>query len=352
MTEISHFQTYSKGEDVITNNCLLALRHFYEIDPTKLDNILKKILDVDEIGLGVTFKQQVYIHGKADKNKSILDGFVGQEPFRIYIETKKGGALNYGQIERHIENISNLWAKPRESNSYLLGLVKGLENPEHSRQIEKIEKIAKKKGIHFIRTTFARLLGVMEGSIEGYKDYDPKLQKVVSDFQGFLMNEKLLPSNALLSLGSQITMEANRQTGVYYEPIESADLPSDIKFIGLYGNKVIHHVGTLDKRNLPYNDASKDEQKRIDECLRLTGHKFKKRLKFHLTKKNNDNEYFCKTEFTKAYDGPQPNRRRYFWGKEITECKSAEELAEFLRGRKYNENAEMVIVKEDTSSST
>lgn len=99
MSRVSHFQRFSQPENHATNNTLLLLRYFYQSSPFKIQSVLTSLLEAD-LSIGLAFEQQV----KGDA--SIPDALITQEQMRIYIETKRGGALDPDQIRRHLKSIS------------------------------------------------------------------------------------------------------------------------------------------------------------------------------------------------------------------------------------------------------
>lgn len=115
MSRVSHFQRFSQPENHATNNTLLLLRYFYQSSPFKIERLLTSLLEKD-LSIGLTFEQQ--IRGKA----SVPDALITQEAMRIFIETKRGGALDVDQIRRHFVSISK--SSSNIEGTILLGLTK------------------------------------------------------------------------------------------------------------------------------------------------------------------------------------------------------------------------------------
>ena len=325
MSEISYFQTYSQRENVVTNNCLLALKHFYEVDPAKLDAVLDTICNKD-IPLGIEFTQQVHT------GKSIPDGFIGQEPFRIYIETKLHESLDENQIRRHAEGIKQYVERDGGRGScYLLGLVKEDAASEDA-HIEQLKTICSECKVEFIKTTFDQLLKAMRGAT---KESDVKLMQVANDFEVYLGNEDLLPPRGMVSFPVGYTMEANCKTGVYYNP----HAIGEVLFMGLYDDKVIQWIGKIEKggRNLTYDGATPEQKQRIEKCTEGESDDLRRSFYFQLVEEIPGGGYFYETKLKKVSRGGQWGRRYLYEVRDvnIAEYDDAKDLAEALRGKEY-----------------
>ena len=115
MTNISYFQRYSQRENHATNNTLLVMRHFYQVSPQKISEVLSELCETD-LSVGLLFEQQVR------SPTSVPDALISQAPLDIYFETKREGKLNLSQIDRHLVSINR--NSRNHAQKFLFGLTK------------------------------------------------------------------------------------------------------------------------------------------------------------------------------------------------------------------------------------
>ena len=99
MSNIVYFQRYSQRENWITNNTLLLLSRLQEYNPNKFQLVLNELFTEHQVNLsiGVSFFQQ----RKGDK--SVIDGLMFQQGFKVAIETKRHDNFTVNQLRNHLE---------------------------------------------------------------------------------------------------------------------------------------------------------------------------------------------------------------------------------------------------------
>lgn len=232
MSRVSYFQRFSQPENHATNNTLLVLKYFYQSSPVKIQRVLTSLLEKD-LSIGLTFQQQV--KGEA----SVPDALIIQEPMRIFIETKRGGDLDSGQIRRHFKSIAH--AARIGCAEVLIGLTK--EQIADSDRKSLVAE-ASLKGITFAAVTFTQIVEALRTQCA---DFERELLDVVEDYEDSLAEQGLLEERNqwLVVFPSGTSIAENARFGLYYEP-PSRPCKRNYRFIGLYEGKTVQYVGTVE----------------------------------------------------------------------------------------------------------
>ncbi|MBZ5636921.1 MAG: hypothetical protein LAO55_27675 [Acidobacteriia bacterium] len=234
MSRVSHFQRFSQPENHATNNTLLLLRYFYQSSPFKIQSVLTSLLETD-LSIGLAFEQQ--IRGDA----SIPDALITQEQMRIFVETKRGGALDPEQIRRHLKSIAQHAATGRGDGSILIGLTK---EPIAESERKVLVAEAASQGITFAAVTFTQIVEALRTQCA---DYERELLSIVEDYENYLAEEGLLEERnqwlVVFPCGTSIT--ENARFSLYYEP-PSRPCKRNYRFIGVYNRKTVAYVGTVE----------------------------------------------------------------------------------------------------------
>lgn len=240
---VSYFQRFSQPENHATNNTLLALRHFYQSSPFKIERFLNELLDA-ELSIGLAFEQQV------KGATSVPDALISQEPLRIFVETKRGGEVDVGQIRRHLDTISSKAAAA--GNDILIALTK---EPIAETVRGELIKEALAKRITFAAITFSRLVEGLEAQCA---DYERDLRSLLDDFRNYLAEEALLDERykRLVIFPCGTSFDENVRFGVYYEPPSRAS-KAGYSFIGIYRQKAVSYVGRVDAVTVVTCEGSK-----------------------------------------------------------------------------------------------
>ncbi len=233
MSRISHFQRFSQRENHATNNTLLLLRNFYDSSPFKLQSVLNSLLET-ELSIGLAFEQQ--IRGDA----SVPDALITQEPMRIYIETKRGGALDSEQIRRHLKSIGKIH-KQAGGTPILIGLTK---EPIAEAERKALADEAAGQDITFAVVTFTQVVDALHAQC---KDFERELLSMVEDYKGYLAEEKLAEEQNqwLVVFPCGTSIAENARLGLYYEP-PSRPCKRNYRFIGIYHRKAVAYVGSVE----------------------------------------------------------------------------------------------------------
>jgi hypothetical protein len=232
LSRVSHFQRFSQPENHATNNTLLLLRYFYQSSPFKIQRVLTSLLEA-EVSIGLTFEQQV--RGDA----SVPDALIAQEPMRIFIETKRGGAVDAEQIRRHFKSI--VQPAGTRGSDILIGLTKEqiAESDRKSLAAEGADH-----GITFAALTFSQVVEALRAQCA---DFERELLSIVEDYESYLAEEGLLEerNQLLVVFPCGTSIAENARFGLYYEP-PSRPCKRNYRFIGVYNRKTVAYVGMIE----------------------------------------------------------------------------------------------------------
>ncbi|NES07347.1 MAG: hypothetical protein F6K22_33860 [Okeania sp. SIO2F4] len=173
------FPSYSQRENQTTNHCLLILKMLYEENPKFLSEVLSKLLGEGLSGIvGVKFTQQV------GKKQRIPDGEITQEPFSIFIETKRGSSFDEGQLLRHLESL-----KQKPGRKVLIALANHEQDEPNDQAFSNVKNIAKADNILFLPISFEYFLESIKLS-----NLTKNLADAINDLEEYFNEENLLPS--------------------------------------------------------------------------------------------------------------------------------------------------------------
>jgi hypothetical protein len=269
LSRVSHFQRFSQAENHATNNTLLVLRYFYQSSPHKIQSVLSSLLETD-LSIGLAFEQQV----RGDV--SVPDALIKQEPMRIFIETKRGGDIDLDQIRRHLKSI----VTDRGSYSHgdvLIALTK--ENIAESDR-KSLAADGALQRVTFAAVTFSQIVEALRAQCA---DFERDLLSIVEDYESYLAEEGLLEERNqwLVVFPCGTSIAENARFGLYYEP-PSRPCKRNYRFIGVYNQKTIAYVGTVEAIAVAsYGDAgfafteeagrlTDDHRKRITSAIEAT----------------------------------------------------------------------------------
>jgi hypothetical protein len=229
MSRVSYFQRFSQKENHATNNTLLVLRHVYNSSPLKIERALTSLLDA-QLSIGLAFEQQV--RGP----ESVPDALISQQGLHIFIETKRGGALDTDQIERHLQGIGS---KRPSGRVVLLGLTK---NHVGDTAASRFKEMALGHKVLFAAVTFSDIALALKAQCE---PYEADLLAVLDDFERYLDEADLAEDRNrwLPILPCGVSLAQNVKFGLYYEPPSRPLKTND--FIGIYARKAVRYVGRV-----------------------------------------------------------------------------------------------------------
>ena len=230
MSRISYFQRFSQPENHATNNTLLVLRYFYQSSPFKIQRVLTSLVETD-LSVGLTFDQQW------KGNASVPDAVIVQEPMRIFMETKRGDALDAGQIRRHFKSIAQ--REGGGAGDILIGLSK---EPIADSERNSLTAEGAAQKIMFVAVTFSQVVEALRSQCA---EYERELLAIVDDYEDYLIEQDLLVERtqklAVFPCGTSIT--ENIRFNLYYEPPSRRCKQNH--FIGVYSQKRVSYVGAV-----------------------------------------------------------------------------------------------------------
>lgn len=329
------FPTYSQRENQTTNHCLLILKMLYEENPKFLSEVLSSLVGESLSGtVGVKFTQQK--RGK----ESVPDGEIAQEPFTIFIETKRGSIFDREQLISHIKTLKD---KLGMKILIALGNFDRDEEPDDLAFVEIREK-AQKSEVIFVPVSFEKFLQSLQ------LEYLPKnLADAVSDLGEYFDEENLLPSwkYRLDVVNCRLSFDSIIKHKIYTCPAKDGQYNHRRSlYFGMYRNKRVEQVAlieavidleseeefTLKWKNI---DKSDDELAKIArECRNQDAESWYPVRVFLLSE-------VYSTDFVKASPGGMFASKQYF---DISKLKVSDtaDLARKLKGKTW-ENYESQI---------
>lgn len=234
MSNIHYFQRYSQKENVATNNALLLFSRLYGNSPIKFKYFFNEILEDIDFEVGIQFIQQL------KNNKSIPDGIIAQDSFKLVIETKLDTRhFNVNQLSKHLNSFNT------ESFQILLSLSPSKMSNDFKNQVKStIDDYNLQNGtfIRFIDITFREIVSTFRTIIS---DYDFELIDIIDDYEDYCNSSNLInEAEALMRVipcGS--SLQENLANNVYYAPASRGF--SDHSYLGLYNNKRVKAIGKL-----------------------------------------------------------------------------------------------------------
>ncbi len=210
---------------------MLMLRHVYRSSPRLLEDVLRSLLEDEDIEIGPRFEQQV------GGTHSVPDAVLSQKPLHIYVEAKRGDWLTDDQMEGHVRSIIDM-AHPKNS-AFLITLTNNREDGGRH-----WHSLAARAGIAIVATTYRDLVGALEKACAS----DTDLLEIFDDYRTFIGQENLLPDQyrKLVAVLCGQSWRENIKFGVYFEPAHRNPKWTQAHFLGVYHEKCISHVGRLE----------------------------------------------------------------------------------------------------------
>lgn len=232
---ISLFSGYEQKENRTTNYVLLMLKLIYEESPSLLGEVLSTLVG-QEIGdaVGIDFRQQ------ERKDGSVPDGLIFQQPFAIYIETKRFDWFYHDQIEKQLNDLD----QSGPGLKVLLAL-SNFENDDLDR-FKNIYGVVETKfanRVAFGAVTFEDLLEAMRAL-----ELPPSLRDTVGDFAAYLDDGGMLPSwKTLMDVVNCVTTTHEIYGGAYLCPSQKGSYQHRrSKFFGMYKDKAVREVAEIE----------------------------------------------------------------------------------------------------------
>lgn len=336
-TEISYFPQYSTKENRTTNYFLLILKCVYEETPELFDELITSFIDDGlKSKVGISFKQQVVKKYNSDKDKTIPEGVIKQEPFTIFVETKNSDWFTKDQLKNHINAL-------REEIG--IKVLLALANFEHkdNEKFQEIEKYVEEinnddnNQIIFKALSFEDVVSILDT----LPIKSARLISIIDDFKVYLDEENYLPNwkyrldvvNCARSMDSVI----NNNVYVCPEAI-GAYKHNKCKYFGIYKDKAVKNIAEIvaivdvyinDEMRVKWIlNSDKSEKEIIDiakEKLCIINEKYRPIQLFIL--KN-----FINTNFEKTSSGGMFGSKQYF---EFHGVQNINDLAQKLQLEKW-----------------
>lgn len=334
MSKIHYFQRYHSEENFITNSTLLLLSRLYHYNRQKFETIINNILgETIELNIGVQFTQQEW------GTKSVIDGIISQNSFKIGIETKLYDNFSIDQLKRHLDLFSDDYNK-----KILLALSKNNVNAKIKKETFEILENKKYKGIQFASTTYKDIYETIMSSLD---DYEYEMIEILEDYYSLCKEHDLIDieTSTMLAFTAGTSFVENLKYRIYYDPA-TRNHNVHYKYIGLYSNKSIKAIGELKKTiycdyengklvatgEYDLNKLTEEEYNRIVEIIKNTSYyDLRHGVKFLLV------DEFYRTDFKKT-SFSSLRSKKYFSLEDIegfNENMNAEQLAKFLDGKTW-----------------
>jgi hypothetical protein len=184
-----------------------------------------------EISVGPHFKQQV------GKGKSVIDGLLHQESFRIAIETKLYDNYDEAQLKRHYEQL-------RESDIGILIAISRRKTEESIVEGVRDFLSEQERPAYFYPTTFEDLILAVEAELN---PYDQEIILITEDYRAFCEENNLIDfrNRTMLGVPAGHSLQENQATSIYYEPA-SRNHSRGFDYLGLYANLALRLIGKIE----------------------------------------------------------------------------------------------------------
>jgi hypothetical protein len=334
MSKLLLFQGYSQRENWVTNNTLLLLSYLQRFSTSKFESVLSNLMGaVVDLKIGVEFKQQIR------SKKSVVDGHLEQDGFKLAIETKLYDNFDESQLKDHLKIFDNYIGK-----GILLSLSKNKTSALlDSRIIEKIKQ-EKYGNVKFISTSYKKLITTIR---EHLNDWDDDMHEVLQQYEAFCEKEELFDygPQRMLAVTINQSYRHNLMFNLYYDPADR-NHNQNFAYLGLYADKEIKAIGKVTKtvycdyvngKLVPQPPhpliLSPDERERIIRCIEQTKYyDLRTNTKFILV------DGFVETHFVKSSPYPIRQKQYLYLEEKIPSFKegmSAKEVANALDGKEF-----------------
>ncbi len=244
---ISQFQIYSQKENTVTNNVLLMLSRLNDLNPNYYNTMIECLNDGD-----INYYSQPIFTQQRKAGNGIIDGHIEVKPSKILIETK----LNTTEFIKKLVQYGNGFHKNYQNQLWHLSSTKFSK-----RDVAKIESYLQKNydfKIQFRNLLFAELIENLEGIYEEHS-YDSELKLLLEDFKNYCYESKLISDKEfkLLFAPTGFSYKWNKKHKIYYCPVGWHS--QEFKFFGLYNNKSVRTISTIETIIIADFDAKTQE---------------------------------------------------------------------------------------------
>jgi len=223
MSNIHYFQRYSQKENAVTNNTLQLIGRLYEYSIPKLNEFLISLFG-EEVGLGISIEQQT----KQKGNRSIPDGQIAQQSFKILLESKVDADPRPDQLVSHCDSFND------EKLKILVMPTKRVDNKLHKEIQSRIKE--KDASIIFKWVTYEEICKALNGL---FKEHENEILDIIEDYQNYCRETGLMDDTEFLMRIVPVgtSFDLNKQYHIYFRPSDCGY--TEHRYIGLYKDKAI-----------------------------------------------------------------------------------------------------------------
>ena len=231
MGSTHYFQRYSQKENLLTNNTLLLLQHFYKHDANRFEEFLRGLVEnTIDISVGPSFEQQI------NTGESVVDGQIRQKSFNLVIEAKPHGNLRSSQLKKHLRGF-----KEHENNLLMVITKDSLSEHEEEEYQYQLNKVSSK--VNFCAVTYEDIILELNESVY---DHELALQEILDDYEEMCQEESVISTEkyTMLVVSTGDSHDENLKYNIYYDPLGRSH-NKNFRYLGLYKDKAIRAVGEV-----------------------------------------------------------------------------------------------------------
>ena len=213
-----------------TNNTLLLFSRLYQLAPFKFSEFLNQLLEEADLRTGVLFSQQTV------GSKSVPDGIIAQESFKVIIETKRHDKFSVDQLTAHLDSFG------QEQRQILLALSPQMIGEALRIQVE--SEIIRKgvTNVRLVCTTFQLIINAFRDTLN---EYDFELHDIINDYEGYCATSNLLDNtdSLLRVVPCGWTLDLNVKYKLYFAPADRGFTKHS--YLGLYKEMRVQWIGEI-----------------------------------------------------------------------------------------------------------
>lgn len=266
MSEVSFFPTYTTQENRVTNYVLLVMKTIYNENPKLLQNLFDSLFGEDKITVLPEFTQQIAMKTSAG-GKTIPDGSIHQQAFKLIIEAKISDDFDLAQLESHLDAMQ---ISQRGENEFLIML--GRFESDVEQASDAIKKKLIDAGDNVMAISYAQLIASLKDVETEGRNLSTTLSAMISELESYLDKENLLPDweTRLDVVNCTNSADFIEKYNIYECPAQAgAYNHKRAMYFGVYKNKKVSKIAEIlavvdvnldwSTENVIINHGSKDE---------------------------------------------------------------------------------------------
>ena len=234
MSDLQYFQRYHGRENTHSSNALFLLKRLYFYSPKKFYEVLSALFE-KQGGLENTAPNFV-VQDTTNGKDSIPDFSIMQPSFKIVVEAKEG-SFSIGQLERHLNGLSNL-------NGYTYKILIAL-SPKNDVQNQLDVLQEKYNDIIIVHKSYLDFYNVIIEVLDEIKDLN--FTEILDDYKEYCEQEGLIDYSydTLMVRLTGDTFDFNFSNGLYYDSTKQT--PYGFRYLGLYKEQHVKAIGKIVK---------------------------------------------------------------------------------------------------------